>query len=123
MAIIDDAFLQDMAALGADLALKDDCEIKRDTSAGTPDGWNSGGNGTLTTIATVKCMKTVPSPALLQANADRLSTLTIWRVALPLGTDVQEQDVLAIKGESFKVEVKTQGSYDAFTNVLVSEVS
>jgi hypothetical protein len=67
-------------------------------------------------------MKTMPTATMLQAVADRLSTLTIWRVAMPLGTDVREQDILTIKGEDFKVEVKTQGSYDVFANVLVSEV-
>jgi hypothetical protein len=118
-----------MGALGADLALKDDCEIRRGTASGTPNGWDNSdadddtNPADLPLIATVKCMKTVPAPALLQAVADRLSTLTIWHVAMPLDAPVQEGDYLIIKGEPLKVEVKTQGSFDVLTNVLVSEVS
>lgn len=122
MAIVDDAFLQDMGALAADLALKDDCQVERNTTVFTPNGWDQQDpNAPLTPIGTVKCMKYVPSPALLAAAPDRLATLTIWHMAFPLGSDVKEGDLLTVNGEQFKAQTKVVGSYDVLLNFLVSE--
>jgi hypothetical protein len=125
MAIIDDAFLVEMATLGADLALKDDCEIQRNMATPNPDGWSNGAPD-WQHIATVKALKMLrggSTPSVAIATADRLSTLTLWQVLLPLGTDVQEQDRLIIKGETFQVEVIAQATYDVFEMVYVSEVA
>lgn len=113
------------ASISADLAvlLTDDCEITRNTVTSTPDGWNQNDQqSNYTTVGTTKCMKTTPSPALLQAAADRLSTLTIWRMLFPDGADVRERDILIVNGESFRAEVHIQGTFDPLLSFLVSEV-
>lgn len=114
MAILDDADMQDLADLASDLALADDCVIER----------NSVSNGQIdsTVVEIVKSL--VSSPYQGSASyEDYQGNLLNWYVLLPLGTNVNEGDILTIKGQRMEVQkVLTPTSYAVFDKVEASGV-
>lgn len=128
MAIISDSFLQKMAALGEKLALKDDCEILEDVE-GALDSMGGAPHARLPhpELGTWP-VKTTKKSAVLKWNppsqdyaiANQIVGLATRKVLLPLGTVVQKNNHLLIKGTTYRVIGPAPDvSYDVFTEVIV----
>lgn len=119
MAIIDDAFIQDMAALVIDIELKDDCQILRDTE-GTLDSMG-GSPHTYPVNSTVKsAVLNWNPPSQEYYIANQIVGMVTKKVHLPLGTTVLKNDRLVIKSVTYKVvEPIPDGSFDPVTQIIV----
>lgn len=119
MALFTDADMQDFADLGADLALKDDCEILRET-AGSPDP--SGGHPTTWPVAaTVKCAVVDDVSPQLQATAQQKARRVPKKILLPRATNVLETDRLRTGGVTYSITgIADPTSYEVFRRVNVT---
>lgn len=113
---IDDTDLHDLADMAADGALKDDCVIER----------NSVSNGQIDSTV-VEMVKSLVSPASQHQRSatyeDYQGNMLNWHVLLPLNTNVNEGDILTIKGQRMEVQkVFTPTSYAVFDKVEASGV-
>src|SRR6266567_3072801 len=98
-----------------------DCTIQRRPQAS--DAYGSPGTGTYSTIATCKAGMKQPSATLLENYAYLIAAKSTWHVRLPIGQDVQHQDLLLIGADKLEVQVVLQPrSYAATTSLLASEV-
>lgn len=123
MAVLTPAQLQKFADLFEKLGMADDCIISRvpkvDDNAGTQTA------GTPVIVAIVKCLVTpLPKPVVLQAYNDKIGVFAKWKVALPLGTDPLEGDLLTINGQNMIVQiVSTAQTFAVNDEVLAAEIS
>lgn len=123
MAIISDAQLDKFSALGEKLALKDSCEILRDSSADSDD--RGGYEGiTWPTVATVACMVMDGSGSTRPkqfVEADRLKGRITQSILLPRKTDVLESDRIRVNGtDTYQIEeIEEPTSYEVFRRVQV----
>lgn len=124
MAVISDTTMASLAALGAKLALSDDCLIKRNTG-GSADGYGTRTEA-LATIGTEKCTLSPLSQtegARLSPHADKLGGLVSWLVSLIPATVAQVGDTLTIKGQSMQLQAfLAPRSFEIFRIGLASEV-
>lgn len=115
----------ELALIQSDLAavvLDKSCAIRRATS--TPDAWGTNSE-TLTVISDPDLMCGMSQPSAGQlANYDYLiGSLSAWQVKFPVGTDVAEQDLLDIEGQTLTVQVLLDlHSYPGLLTVLATEV-
>lgn len=122
MALFTDEDMQIFADLGADLALKDDCDILR-KSNGLPDA--SGGHKPTWLVAeTVKCAvldySSLESVPVAGQVAPRLSKT----ILLPRGTDVRDNDRLQVSGVLYTItNIPDPTSYEVFRRVHVQVAS
>lgn len=110
MAVIDDDFLQDMADLAADQALKDECQITRKT----------GDCNTYTLVDIVNsAVVNAKYPFELYEDGNVVCTVET-DVLLPKGTETFRNDRLIIKDVKYRViKEYSLGSYDVLARVAV----
>jgi len=109
------ALRAEVAAAALDL----DCTIQRPPM--TPDAWGSR-SGEPVTVVTVKAGMKSPTPAVLEAYADRIGAKLAWQVNFTYGTDVRELDHLVIGTDTMVVQaILSQQSYSTLTTVLATE--
>lgn len=118
MPILDDSDMQALGDLFQDLAMKDDCQISRKVSTPTSYGTTE----TPVVIAEVKATRKRPGTRLIQLYKDRLGDMTAWEISLPLGTDVQEGDILTIAGDTMEVRVLLEQTWKVSEDVIATEV-
>lgn len=115
----------ELAQLQADLveAVCDkSCVIKR--PATTQDAWGTQSE-TLTIISDpdLKCGMSQPSAGQLANYAYVIGSLSAWQVRLPVATQVQEQDLITIEGQTLTVQVLLDlHSYPGLLTILASEI-
>lgn len=112
----------DLAAMQAvaSSALDTACTIQRKTR--TPDGTGHYSE-TLTTIATVQCNLSQPTAGQMQNYGYKIGALATWQVRVPTGTNVEEDDLLTINGQTIVVQVVLQPqSYQTSMRLLASQV-
>jgi hypothetical protein len=121
MPLFNDSQLQGFGNLLQKLGYKDNCQIKRPTTAPSDYGETE----ELIVIAECQGMRKKPSGASnsLQLYADRLGSLNIWQISLPKGQDVQEGDIITIDGDDMKVQILLKQTWDVSREVIASEVS
>lgn len=117
MPILDDSDMQGLADLFQDLAMKDDCQILRKMSTAS----SYGNTDIPVVIADVKATRKRPGTRLIQLYKDRLGDMTAWEVSLPLGTDVQEGDILTISGDTMEVRVLLKQTWEVSADVIATE--
>jgi hypothetical protein len=121
MALFGDAQMTEMRALFAGLACRDNCQVDR-VSVGNPDGLGSPG-GSSSTVGTYKVDVTLPTAGEIAEYASQIGDLLTWLVSFPYGTDIRKNDVLSVKGRKMTVQATLDpDSYEAFTQVLASEI-
>lgn len=118
MPILDDSDMQALGDLFQDLAMKDDCQIFRKVT--TPSTY--GTTGTPVIIAEVKAIRKRPGTRLIQLYKDRLGDMIAHEISLPLGTDVQEGDVLTIGSDTMEVKVLLKQTWEVSADVIAVEV-
>lgn len=118
MPILDDSDLQSLGDLFQDLAMKDDCQISRKVSTPTSYGTTE----TLVVIAEVKATRKRPGTRLIQLYKDRLGDMTAWEISLPLGTDIQEADILTIGSDTMEVKVLLKQTWEVSADVIATEL-
>jgi uncharacterized protein YabE (DUF348 family) len=119
MTIFTNADLDDFSALATDLALKDDCDILRETSH-TDDSEGGESSVVWSTAATVKCMLTDDSQTPTESVvAGRLDGRTLQKVWFPRGTDVRKTDRLRINGTTYHIMDASTNSYEVLKAVEV----
>lgn len=119
MTLFTDADLADFGALAVDLALKDDCEILRETSESTDAG--GGSSGSETTFATVKCavIDSGQSPTE-QVMAQQLEGRVIKQILLPRLTAIRKSDILRVSGTRYHIiDSLDPTSYEVLRRVSV----
>lgn len=112
----------ELAALQTDAnaALDQSCTIQRPTRVA--DGLGSY-TETLATVATVSAIVNKPSANLMQQYAAKLGDVEIWQVLMPASTDVRENDVLTVGGQTLRVQVPfVPVSYEVLRMCLAAEV-
>jgi hypothetical protein len=117
MPVINDADLQDIANLAADLALKDDCDILEEVRTENESG---GYDLVWTVVNTVKCMVVDQKLPQEYVIANQVVGEVIKKVSTPLGTIVLKSNRLRVKGVEYEV-INSLGlsSYAVFSEVLV----
>ncbi len=126
MAILTDSDLQGLADMAADLALKDDCDILRETAQPYDLRYvpNSGGHATTWPVhATVKCAVVYSTEPTLRDGAQQQVRRTPKKILLPRGTDVLETDRLRTGGLEYLITgIQDPTSYEIFrlVNVVVA---
>jgi hypothetical protein len=124
-----DAKLQKLANKFAKKAMPDSCIIKRPQATNVPYGRKK----ELIVVGESACLVEDPAStkgaALLQTYADRLGGLISWPLSTPLGTDIQEGDVLTVtcrliaQSQDMKVQViTTPKSFAVSHDFIASEV-
>jgi len=119
MAILDDVDMQDLADLGADLLLKDTCNILRndpiiDALGGSTDNW--------VTIATVLCaLIDIGQRAPQQlVNAQQDTGIGYKQLYTPKGTDIRVDDQVVTGEISYNVLAPYgETSYQVFTSAVI----
>jgi len=119
MAILNDADLQELADLGADLLLKDTCNILRndpiiDALGGSTDNW--------VTIAAVPCaMIDLGQKAPQQlVNAQQDTSIGYKAFHAPKGTDIRVDDQIITGEISYNVLAPYgETSYQVFTSAVI----
>lgn len=105
----------------ASAACDQTCVISRATTQ-TPDGYGTKAP-TYTDIVTTVAGLSQPTAGQLQNYDFKIGSLAAWQVKLPIGTNVQEGDLLLIGGQTLKVHVLLNPrSYPALLTVLAAEV-
>src|SRR5579863_5154175 len=96
------------------------CAVTR--PALTSDG-AGGSSATYSAVATVPCNLAQPSQQLLQAYDYLIGSLSAWVVGVPVGSDIQANDHLAVNGLVLQVHVVLDPkSYETRMRVLAAEV-
>nr|BBH90141.1 hypothetical protein KTC_48920 [Thermosporothrix sp. COM3]BBH90206.1 hypothetical protein KTC_49570 [Thermosporothrix sp. COM3]BBH90271.1 hypothetical protein KTC_50220 [Thermosporothrix sp. COM3] len=122
MTIISDEDLQAFSDLATELALKDMCDVLRETR--TPDG-QGGTEITWTVVATVPCalIDSGQSPQEV-VIAERLQGKTLKRLLVPRLTDIRGADRLRINGITYKViDLYDPTSYEVLRRVAVEQLA
>jgi hypothetical protein len=128
MALFTDADLQDFADLGADLLLKDECEILRETPLSLD---STGGHETIwppvvdftqwPVKSTEKCAALYDnSPRQPEGVAQQKVRRTPNKFLLPRGADTLETDRIRFDGEVFTITGIPVSSYEIFKTVSVT---
>lgn len=96
------------------------CVVKRATDTQDTTGYTT---HPWTTVTTTTARMAVPTGSYMQMIADKLSDLKTWLVSLPVGTSVQQNDLLIVGGQTLTVQtVFAPQSYQASVRLLASEV-
>lgn len=122
MPIFGDVDMQGFADLFEDLAMKDDCTISRVVPVDDPYASTTGDP---VVVAVVKCLVTpLPKPVVIQAYNDKLGAFAKWKVAMPLGTNPLEGDVLTINGQKMIVQIVLNiQTFSVNDEVLAAEIN
>lgn len=118
MPILDDSDMQDLADLFEDVAMKDDCLVRRPVK--TPSSY--GNTDSLEDVATVKGMRKKPGTRLIELYADRIGDMTAWEVSLPKGQEMQEGYVLTMGGDNMEVLVLLKQTWEVSTDVIAVKI-
>jgi len=105
----------------ANTAMDETITIKRNTG-GVSDG-AGGKSEVLTVIATVSGNLAQPTAGQLQNYDYLIGSLSAWQVRMPVGTNVQEGDVLTLGSQKLRVQVILQPqSYQTSMRLLAAEI-
>jgi hypothetical protein len=112
--------LASIQAYAASATCDKTCIVQRKTTA--PDGMLSE-TETFNTIETTTAGMSDPTGSQLQNFEYKIGSLKAYQVKMPVGTNVEEQDLLLIEGQRLVVQVLlTPRSYPALITLLASEV-
>jgi hypothetical protein len=99
------------------------CVIKRPVT--TQDAWGTQSDPTLPVISPpdLMCGMNQPSAGQLANYSYIIGALSAWQIRLPVGTNIQELDLITVEGQTLTVQVLLDlHSYPGLLTVLCSEI-